>query len=57
MNIHLVVTQAFGLHAKGDIISDQSEIQSILASNHAGHVVSTPMPCIDQRNATPEKEA
>ena len=39
MNIHLVVVQAFGSHAKGDRITDPSEIATVLASDHSGNVV------------------
>lgn len=39
MNIHLVVVQAFGRHAKGDAITDPVEIASTLASEYAAHVV------------------
>ena len=39
MNIHLVVVQAFGRHAKGDAITDSIEIASTLASEYATHVV------------------
>lgn len=39
MNIHLVVVQAFGQYAKGDLVTDPVQIATILASAHAGHVV------------------
>jgi hypothetical protein len=39
MNIHLVVVQAFGPYGKGDHITDPTQIATILASAHAGHVV------------------
>ena len=39
MNIHLVVVQAFCPHAKGDHITDPTDVASVLASDHAGHVV------------------
>ncbi len=39
MNIHLIVVQAFGPHAKGDRVTDPAEIASILAGEHAGHVI------------------
>ncbi len=39
MNVHLVVVQPFGTHAKGDHITDPADIAAILASEYAGHVV------------------
>ena len=57
MNIHLVVTRAFGPHAKGAIVLDSTIIDAILASDHSGHVVPVKASDTAQKNATPEKEA
>ena len=41
---HLVVVRPFGPYRTGDVVSDQSSIEQILASEHSGHVVRiTPM--------------
>ena len=39
MEFILVVVQAFGPHAVGDVVRDGAAITDILASEHAGHVV------------------
>ncbi len=36
---YLVVVRPFGSHRVGDVITDESSIKSILASEHAEHVV------------------
>jgi len=48
MNIHLVVVQAFGPHAKGDHITDPTSITSILASPNAPKVVRIQAPSAAQ---------
>jgi len=48
MNIHLVVVQAFGPHAKGDHIADPTTIASILASPNARKVVRIQAPSAAQ---------
>ena len=40
----LVVTEPFGSYQRGDQISDAATMQSILASENAGHVVRTNVP-------------
>jgi hypothetical protein len=37
--MHLVVTHAFGAHARGDVITDAAEIEAVLAE-HADKVVA-----------------
>ena len=44
MNFVLVVTHAFGSHAKGDQITDPSLISQILASENSGYVVRIAAP-------------
>ncbi|MDR3525384.1 MAG: hypothetical protein P4L66_14935 [Acetobacteraceae bacterium] len=44
MNHHLVVVRPFGVHQKGDVITDAATIASILASPNADHVVRIPAP-------------
>jgi hypothetical protein len=44
MQIILVVTQAFGPHAKGDHIADPVLISETLASEYSGHVVRIQVP-------------
>ncbi len=44
MNLHLVVVRPFGPHAKGSVITDATDIASILASPYADHVVRIPTP-------------
>ena len=39
MNFHLVVVRSFGKYAKGDIITDSTAINEILAGENAHHVV------------------
>lgn len=39
MNVHLVVVRPFAAHAKGALITDPTQISTILASEYAGHVV------------------
>jgi len=39
MNVNLVVTRAFGTHAKGDLLTDQATVAAILAGEYASHVV------------------
>lgn len=39
MNIQLVVVRAFGAHVRGDVITDQTQINAILASENADCVV------------------
>lgn len=39
MSIKLVVVRAFGAHARGDVIEDESEIGRVLSSEHATCVV------------------
>jgi hypothetical protein len=48
MNIHLVVVQAFGPHAKGDPITDPATTASILASPNAPKVVRIQAPSTAQ---------
>lgn len=36
---HLVVVEPFGSYAKGDRVSDPTEVAKILESSNAGHVV------------------
>jgi hypothetical protein len=48
MNIHLVVVQAFGPHAKGDNIADPTMISAILASPNAAKVVRVQAPSAAQ---------
>ncbi len=59
MNIQLVVVQAFGPHAKGDCITDQAQIQTILAGENASHVVRVSTPAALPAAAAPSaaKEA
>lgn len=35
----LVIVRPFGSYSVGDVVSDESTIAKILASEHAGHVV------------------
>jgi hypothetical protein len=35
----LVVVRPFGSYQRGDVISDQAEIEHVLASEHVGDVV------------------
>ncbi len=44
MNIHLVVVRSFGPHAKGDRITDPTDIAAILAGENADKVVRLAMP-------------
>lgn len=44
MNIHLVVVQAFGPHPKGALITDDGEINAILASEYSAQVVKIQQP-------------
>jgi hypothetical protein len=56
MKSHLVVTRAFGPHAKGAIVDDPATIKAILASDHTGHVVQVTTPGEPQA-AISEQEA
>ncbi len=51
--MHLIVTHAFAraarldgdaAYARGDAITDPAEIEAVLASDHAGHVVRVDPP-------------
>jgi hypothetical protein len=44
MNIHLVVVQGFGPHAKGDRITDPAEVAATLAGESADKVVRLSVP-------------
>jgi hypothetical protein len=44
MNFHLIVVQGFGPHAKGDRVTDATEVATILAGENASHVVRIPAP-------------
>ena len=46
MNIQLVVVRSFGNHAKGDTITDQEAIASILAGPYAKDVVRVQSPLL-----------
>ena len=37
--IHLVVVRSFGPYRIGDVIRDGAEVERVLASEHAAHVV------------------
>ena len=37
--IYLVVVRSFGPYRIGDVVRDEAEIERLLASEHAGHVV------------------
>ncbi len=44
MQFHLIVVQAFGPHAKGDVVTDAETIARILGGEHAVHVVRVSVP-------------
>lgn len=44
MDFRLIVVRPFGTYAKGDVIDDAGEIQRILGSEQARHVVRTALP-------------
>ena len=37
--IYLVVVRPFGPYRVGDVVRDEAEIEGVLGSEHAGHVV------------------
>ncbi len=37
--IYLVVVRSFGPYRIGDVVRDAAEVERVLASEHAGHVV------------------
>ncbi len=37
--ILLVVVRSFGPYRIGDVVRDEAEVERVLASEHAGHVV------------------
>lgn len=37
--IYLVVVRSFGPYRIGDVVRDRDEVERVLASEHAGHVV------------------
>jgi hypothetical protein len=57
MKTHLVVTREFGPHAKGAIVADPKIIESILASDHAGHVVHVRTPNTAPKAISSKKDA
>lgn len=42
MNIHLIVVKPFGGFARGDLVTDEAHVASILRSEQAAHVVRVP---------------
>lgn len=48
---HLIVSRAFGDHARGDRIEDQDEVERVLASEHEHHVVRIAVP--DEPSGSP----
>ncbi len=46
MDIRLVVVRPFGPHSKGDMVTDATETQKILASEHAADVVRVGLPSV-----------
>jgi hypothetical protein len=44
MDIRLVVVRAFGVRAKGDVVTDADEISKILADERAANVVRVAVP-------------
>ena len=45
--MHLIVTEAFGEHRRGDLITDAGEVAKILAGEHQVYVVRIPAPASD----------
>ena len=42
--IYLVVVRPFGLYRVGDVVRDEAEIERVLGSEHATHVVRLQAP-------------
>ncbi len=51
MNVILVVTRAFGPHAKGDHLSDPATVAETLAGEYSGHVVRVLAPSANAASA------
>jgi hypothetical protein len=51
MGMQVVVVRPFGLHSKGDMVTDASEIAKILASEAASNVVRVGVPVLSPGGA------
>lgn len=53
MVMKLMVVRPFGVHAKGDVVTDPAEVTKILACEDACKVVRVSAPTTPNQNATP----